>query len=115
MVVAFRTLVLPKNLAPAAVTIWTDNLGSSFALESGRTKDSTLSACARELWLMAANTNCTITIRHKHGHLIQLADALSRMNHNKQKADLVESLVSAKGLLFVKPVLNNYVFFTPVL
>lgn len=54
VVVAFRTLVTPKKLTPAAVTISTDTLGSSFALESGRTKDSILAACARELWLMTA-------------------------------------------------------------
>lgn len=115
VVVAFRTLVIPKRIAPAAVTIWTDNLGSSYALQSGRTKDKTLAACARELWLMAANANCSISIRHKHGHLIELADALSRMNHDTQKAHLASSLVSTRGLSFVDPVLNNYVFFTPLL
>lgn len=113
VVVAFRTLVLSRRCSPAAVVIWTDNLGSSFALESGRTKDSVLAACARELWLMAAKANCSISIRHKHGYLIQLADALSRMNHETQKANIVQSLVSARGLVFVNPVLNDYVFFTP--
>lgn len=115
VVVAFRTLVIPKAAAPLAVIIWTDNLGSSYALESGRTRDSTLAACARELWLMAATNNCTISIRHKHGHLIQLADALSRMNQDKQKEALAMSLVSARRLLFVEPVLNDYIFFTPML
>lgn len=81
---AINLLVTYKTFAPhistpgVKVVIYTDNQGSSFALETGRTRDVTLAKCARELWLLATNYNHFITIQHKMGKELQLADALSR-------------------------------------
>lgn len=78
IVVALRTLCINQPRPGEGVTIYTDNQSSSFALSSGVTTDSVLSACARELWLEAAVRDIDIQILHKPGALIPLADALSR-------------------------------------
>lgn len=64
------------------VVIYTDNLGSSWALETGRTKDEVLSKCSWEMWLEATTNNHIITIRHKPGEELVLADALSRQSRD---------------------------------
>lgn len=49
LIVAVKTLI--PHIAPlgAKIIVWTDNSASAFALESGRTRDPVLAACAREL------------------------------------------------------------------
>ena len=53
-------------------------MASSCSLQSGRSKDPDLGMCARELWLLAATFNFDITVVHKPGAELILADALSR-------------------------------------
>lgn len=114
---AVNLLISYKTFAPffvsdnALIIIHTDNMASSYALETGRTKDSTLAACSRELWLLAAKNSHQISIRHKPGSTLQLADALSRISLDPSKAAFVQHLVSSQHVSFIKPVLDDYQFF----
>lgn len=113
ILVAYRTLAHPSNKGPIRALILTDNMSSSQALMSGRTKDLVLASCAREFWLEAAKNGDTIEIEHRPGTAIPLADALSRMALDNTKSDYVHAIVSQNNMSFVQPVLNNYVFFDP--
>lgn len=53
--VAYRTLAHKDISTPVWALILPDNMFSSQALMSGRTKDKVLVACAREFWVEAAN------------------------------------------------------------
>lgn len=111
IVVAFRTLAHRHDITSARVTILTDNSASSHALQSGKTKDSVLASCARELWLEAARCDHEIVIEHKPGVELVLSDALSRRHAEGIKAELADSIIRANNLTVVLPCLNDYVFF----
>lgn len=113
LVVAYKTLATRYTTTPADIVIFTDNMASSFALQTGRTKDLILAACARELWLAAATHNHSIQIRHKPGTEIPLAVALSRLSHSSAKAKVAAAIINQLRLVEVPPVLNDYVFFNP--
>lgn len=118
---AINLLVMYKTFAPristpgVKVVIFTDNQGSSSALETGKTRDETLAKCARELWLVATKYNQVITIRHKPGKDLELADALSRQSRDKAKAHLARQQVLSRGLVQLPPALNGYQFFNKFL
>lgn len=111
--VAYRTLAHLTIAGPVRVLILTDNMSSSQALMSGKTKDQTLASCAREFWLEGAKNGDEIDIEHRPGTSIPLADGLSRMATDTSKRDYVTTVVAQNNMLFVKPVINNYVFFDP--
>lgn len=111
ILVAYRTLAHVHDNNPASVLVLTDNIASSHALMTGRTRDPVLAACARELWLEAAKHQDIINIEHRPGTSIPLADALSRMDSNISKADYVRAAVIQHDLKFVPPVITDYVFF----
>lgn len=111
LLVAFKTLAPNSKEDEVHVMIHTDNMASSFALMTGKTKDRTLGACARQMWLEAANRHIVFTIKHKPGTEIPLADALSRYHTDKEKASLADLLIRKKGLLEKPPIDNNGNFF----
>lgn len=111
ILVAYRTLAHQHSKDPTRVRILTDNIASSSALMTGRTRDPVLGACARELWLEAAKWDDSISIEHTPGTSIPLADALSRMSTDTSKADYVKDTVGNKKLTFVPVALKNYHFF----
>lgn len=111
ILVAYQTLIIPQGITPAYVVIWNDNMASSWALTTGKTKDSVLAACARQMWLLAATNSHEIEIRHKNGIDIPLADALSRMSKDSIKARLVERALRNDYLQMIPPVINDYIFF----
>lgn len=115
VVIAIRTLVPQSPTGPLNIIVWTDNSASAWALQTGRTKDSTLAACAREIWLIASIHNHNIVIKHKPGSELLLADALSRAAQNTAKARLAADIISSHALTCVAPVLNDYVFFSSFL
>lgn len=100
LVTAYRTLV-PTDSDGFRILIYTDNLISQGALETGRTRNRVLAACARQLWLESAQHNHTIIIHHKSGRLIPLADALSRPNDDLKKA-YVKKTVKERRLKCLK-------------
>lgn len=112
LLVAFKTLAPLHHPRRLTVVLLTDNLASSYALMTRRTKDPTLGACARQMWLEAAREDQQFIIQHKPGHQIPLADALSRYFQNNQKADWADNDVARRGLLECAPVLDGYSFFT---
>lgn len=114
ILVAYKTLAPTFTTTPAKILIWTDNITSSYALQSGKTKDDTLAACARELWLQATINNHEIEIKHKKGELIPLADALSRYQ-DPAKARTADSLIALWHLHRLKPVTKDYKFFDDTL
>lgn len=111
LLIAYRTLAHVVSNDSTAVTIYTDNMSSSYALMTGRTRDPMLASCARELWLEAAKYGDRLTIEHKSGHLIPLADALSRMAGNTDKATYVKKHLRINNLILVSPVTDNCNFF----
>ena len=66
--------------AHSTVTLCLDNIACVFVLESGRSRDTFLLQCARELWLCAAQWDFEIFPRHISGKMNVIADALSRLH-----------------------------------
>lgn len=115
VLVAIRTLVPSQQTNPLEVVVWTDNSASAWALQTGRTRDPVLAACALEIWLLASINNHSVTIRHKPGTDIPLADALSRAARDADKAKLAAAMIQERALKCINPVLNDYVFFSSFL
>lgn len=111
LLVAYRTLCPSAGTAGCCIVMLTDNQASAYALQTGKTKDSILASCSRELWLEAAKADHTITIQHKPGELIPLADALSRVHEDTSKAALAHRLTQTRSLHKLTPKLSGYNFF----
>lgn len=111
LLVAFKTLAPSPVTAQINVHLYTDNMASSYALMTGKTKDAVLGACARQLWLEATKKNLDFTIIHKPGIDIPLADALSRYFTDDLKADYADQQIAARKLSERSPVLEGYNFF----
>ena len=60
------------------VQIYCDNLNSVYVLQSGRSRDSFMQACAREVFLVTAAGDKDIQVCHRPGLSMIWADALSR-------------------------------------
>lgn len=112
LLVAFKTLAPLHHPRRLTVVLLTDNLASSYALMTGKTKDSTLGACARQMWLEVAKKDQRFIIQHKPGHQITLADALSQYHQNGNKAAWADNEVAQRGRLEFDPVLDGYSFFS---
>lgn len=112
LLVAYATFARFFPQHQAHIVVYTDNEASAQALQSGRSRDQTLAACARELWLLAAKHDHVVSVIHKPGRDIPLVDALSRMMFDRSKAKYVQETVVSLDLKFVNPVLNDYKFFS---
>lgn len=110
LVVAYKTFA-PYFSKNATVLIFTDNQASSSSLKTGKTKDKTLGACARELWLAAALNQHDINIRHKPGADIPISDALSRMYSDPAMADVVDKAIARLKFKKINPDLSDIKFF----
>lgn len=111
ILVAIRTLTPRTPLKGKGILVYIDNQSSGMAITTGKTKDPVLAACAREIWLEAAVKDMDITIIHKPGSLIPLADALSRMSVDYSKRQFAAQEIHNRRLLQLPPVLNGYCFF----
>ena len=76
VVVALK--VWAKIWANKRIKISCDNLAVVEILKSGKTRDSFLATCARNIWLITAIFNIDIIIIHDPGVSNQVADLLSR-------------------------------------
>ena len=65
------------------IKVHCDNAAVVSILNSGRTKDKFLAACARTLWLIKAKYNIKVTVEHIQGVKNIYADTLSRWLHFK--------------------------------
>lgn len=111
ILVALRTLAPHLSLQNRGLLIYTDNISSNFAITTGRTRDPVLAACAREIWLEGAVRDIDIKIKHKPGHMIPLADALSRASVQLEKKQFADDEIRARGLVRLPPVLHGCSFF----
>ena len=102
-VMAAKTLI-PPDLTAHRVRIHTDNIASMYALNSGKTRDPVLAACARELWMVAAHQQLDIILEHHPGASLVLADALSRQSKSNYHREHAAHLVSQYNLARVEPV-----------
>ena len=103
LIIALKSLI-PDSLRCTEIVIKTDNIASAYSLTTGRSKDPVLAACARELWLIAALQQLTVTIEHVPGHSLVLADALSRRHKAPDFQQYVIKTVKELKLKFVEPV-----------
>ena len=92
------------------ISVNTDNIASAWALESGRCSDPVLGMCARELWLVAALNSCTITVHHKPGVELILADALSRAHLLTKAATVVAEHCAHRHLKRVRVCHSENIF-----
>ena len=67
-------------------------------LDSGKGRDPTLTACAREVWYLAAEMSTDVKIFHKPGSELVLADALSRAHQSKKSRDEANILLGPINL-----------------
>lgn len=99
LLVAYATFAHKYPDHQSHVIIFTENEASANALQSGRSRDSPLAACARELWLLAAKHDHVVSVIHKPGRDIPLGDALSRMMFDHHKVSYVHQTCVNQHLL----------------
>ena len=61
-------------------------------LSSGKGQDTILTACARQIWYLAAANSTTIEILHKDGKKLVLADSLSRSGQSSAAAAKAQAM-----------------------
>ena len=111
-VIAIKTFT--RNLdTPHRVIVYTDNSASMYSLNSGRTRDPLLAACAREVALISAKNQHEITFVHTPGSELILVDSLSREYHQNKARTIANQMCKDKNLLRVKPFALKYVM-TPM-
>lgn len=110
LVIAYKTFA-PYCDINSTVTIFTDNQASSWSIKTGKTKDKTLGACAREIWLAAALNQHDVDIRHKPGLDNPIPDTLSRMYSDPVKAKFVDKCILDCNLSVIQPHIADLKFF----
>ena len=75
------------------VLLYCDNWAAVCAANSGRAEDPLIRASIRELWLICAISDVQLTIRHRPGHDMMTADALSRAGLSAKHAARVRQLI----------------------
>lgn len=80
-IIALKSLI-PRNLPPSRIQVITDNVCSMNVLSSGKSKDSYLAACSREIFLIMAKTQHDIVFKHAPGESLIISDALSRSSQD---------------------------------
>ena len=93
--------LLPHNPHNYNIQVNTDSIASQQVLESGRGKNINLCTCARQLWLIAANKNFDLTISHKPGSQLVLADTLSTSCSSDISAPKAQGICSSLEDSFV--------------
>ena len=74
-----------------SVQIYCDNLNSVFVLQSGKSRDIFMRACAREIFLHTAACDIDLQICHRPGLDMVWADALSREHTHERFATFVRN------------------------
>ena len=79
------------------VLLFSDNAAAVATLQTARAKDKFLRAAAREIWLIAANQDINLVVRHRPGASTTMAtaDALSRAHLGKHFHDIIAKLQQA--------------------
>ena len=99
-----------KEHAGGTVEVYCDNRPTVDALTSGRAKDEVLAACARALWLHAANTDTDIEFTHVPGEGMALPDALSRASLDYKGRKAADYFIKTMSLKLVHVTENNFAY-----
>ena len=87
-----------------SVILFCDNWASVCATNSGRAEDPLIRAITRELWWITAVHDVFLTIRHRPGAQMHVADVLSRGTLSDRHAQRMQNLVEAsEDELFAVP------------
>ena len=78
----------------STVLLYSDNWAAVCAANSGRAQDPLIRASIRELWLLCAIKDVNLTIRHRPGESMQVADALSRATLSARHQRRVQALIA---------------------
>ena len=76
LLVALRSWV--EEWAGQTVLLYCDNWSTVCAINSGRAEDTLMREALREMWLLAANFDVELTVRHRAGVELVIPDMLSR-------------------------------------
>jgi hypothetical protein len=101
LVLAITTLIDSRHRGKT-IRINTDNIATMCVLRSGKGHDKILTACARQVWLIAALKDVKLDIIHKSGCDLILADALSRRHASADKREEASTILRALKLNEVK-------------
>ena len=85
------------------VTVYCDNAAVVSVLNSGSSQDAFLAAAARTLWLIKAQFNTKLIVRHIKGVDNVYADVLSRWSHLKQSNSSVIKFLAKCTWHYIKP------------
>ena len=72
------------------IRIYCDNMAACVVLQTGRSRDPFMAACARAVFVEAAAGDIELLICHRPGTLMERADALSRAHLSKHFMECVE-------------------------
>ena len=105
VMVAFR--VWGPQWQDESIKVYCDNAAVVSTLNTGRTRDNYLAACARTLWLIKAKYNIKVIVEHIQGTKNIYADTLSRWHHFcNVDNDIVRQLKSCAWIDIQKDSLN---------
>ena len=108
IIIAVKSLIA-DDLHSTEIVIKTDNIAAAYSLTSGKAKDPVIASCARELWLIAATRQLTLTVEHVPGESLVLADALSRRHKSPDFNSYIQQTVTRMNLMSVEPVHCDFV------
>ena len=106
-VVAVKTFLNDVS-TPYNVVVHTDNSGSVYAVNSGRTRDPVFSACSREISLVSAQKQSNISLVHVPGTSLSFVDALSRQGFDRKASLKSQYTISDLRLKMVNPIPIQY-------
>ena len=72
------------------VAVKCDNMNACLAVQTGRSRDSFLQHCVRELFVIGASCDVELKLTHCPGKKMERADALSRQHMDRRAKDWVE-------------------------
>ena len=105
--VALFIALCPHNPENYSIVINTDNIASQLVLSTGAGKDYVLCACARNIWKFAAIHSCTVSVVHKPGQFLMLADAFSRQFKDSATYDISSKMCKDLQLARVRVMFDD--------
>ena len=104
-------LVATRLFAPQwahhTVTLGCDNAASVSVLQTGRSRDRLLAACAKQMWILATAHDVIITPVHRSGEIMQQlgVDALSRSHLSPRFRNIIHKLLQTGTYIRFPPAL----------
>ena len=89
LVVAFR--LWSSNWAGRKLQVYTDNMNSCMALQTGRPGDRFMQSCLRSIFLITAAQDVEILVCHRPGVQLECADALPRAHSSSHHCKMLET------------------------